>query len=349
MDTIRTGFLFGGRGPEHGISLQSAAAVLRALPEQISPVPIGITREGAWARYTGPVHAIQDGSWQTDFSHLSSLTPSFADGSLGEKLDVVFPLLHGTHGEDGEIQGVLRALRIPFVGCGICAGAVGMNKARAAACLRDVVPLPRSLALQREEVLFPGAAVAHAESAIGYPMFLKPALGGSSFGAGIVRSREELHAGLQQALRYAEGAEILCQEFIQGREVEVALLEDGGALLASPPGEIRFDGGFYDFDTKYRTGRAVLQAPADLPADTAGILRLYALRVFRALGCRGLARADFFLTRDGRVLFNEINTLPGFTEHSMYPILMGLCGYSLPRLILTLVQNARGDDHAGGV
>ena len=327
--TLRIAFLFGGTGEEHSISLDSAAHLLAALPDGITPIPIGITQQGEWHLSTPAELPQKQGAGNI----------ALARGTLlanGEDLrpDAVFPILHGVGGEDGTVAGLLESLRIPFVGCDTAAGSIGMDKARTKALLPSVPSLPH--------LLFSPEDVPHAVSEIlgtlGLPVFVKPNRGGSSLGASPVEEEAELLPALYRA---AACGEVLCEPLVCAREIEVGILETEMGPIASHPGEVQKAGNFYDFSAKYRADTA-LAIPADLPTDVAATLRAYALYVFRRLGCRDLARVDFFVTDEGKILFNEINTMPGFTAGSMYPRLWEKEGYPLPDLIGHLCRRAAG-------
>jgi D-alanine-D-alanine ligase len=248
------------------------------------------------------------------------------------RVDVVFPIIHGTTGEDGALQGFLETLGVPYVGAGVTASAVGMDKAVFKALLRDAgIPTPRAVVVRD-----PGEA-ARAD-ALALPVFVKPANGGSSVGVTKVKRREDLGAAVAAALRYDERA--LVEEGVDARELECAVLGND-TPKASIPGEVVPGHEFYDYDDKYRDDKAQLRIPADVPPAVAEETRRLAVEVFRLCGVSGMARVDFFLERGtDRVLVNEINTLPGFTAISMYPKLWEASGLPLPRLLDELVRLA---------
>ena len=327
MQSLRTVFLYGGMGEECGVSLESAAHLLAHVPEDVTPIPIGITKEGEW--HLCPPHELpaQKGSGSITLAHGAFL-------HRGEILrpDAVFPILHGSLGEDGTVAGLLETLGFPFVGCTAAAGAVGMNKAQAKSLVPSVPSLPH--------LLFSPAEIPYAPSEIlckiGLPAFLKPNKSGSSLGAAPVTSESDLLPALHRA---AVCGEVLCEPLITAREVEVGILETDTGPLVSRPGEVLKPGKFYDYSAKYEA-KTVLAVPAELPSETAATLRGFALHIFRRLGCRDLARVDFFLTEKGEIFFNEINTMPGFTADSMYPRLWEKEGYPLSDLIGHLCRRA---------
>jgi D-alanine-D-alanine ligase len=322
--------LMGGRSSEHEVSLASAAAVIAALdPQRFEVVPVMISPEGAWSVGEEPV-AIVPGPDGT--ARLASL-----DGGPARTLDAVFPVLHGPHGEDGTVQGALETAGVAYVGAGVAASAVAMDKAFFKVFLRDAgIPTPEHVvvtagAWARE----PEEVRRRVAEAVGYPAFAKPARLGSSVGISRVAGEEDLEGALALALRHDSKA--LVERAIGGREVEVGVL-GGDEPIASPVGEITFDGDWYDYETKYLPGRSRLQVPADLPAEVADHARELALRAFAAVDCAGLARVDFFVAHDGEVLLSELNTMPGFTPTSVYARLLEAGGVSYPELVARLVD-----------
>ncbi len=337
MKTIA--ILFGGRSPEYAVSLQSAAAVLTALDrEKYEPVPIGITREGAWLLLRASPDEIAHDAWEAgglpcQLSHDPTRRGFFCAGGGFVLPDLIISMLHGGAGEDGQVQGLLSLSGIPFLGAKTEGAALAMNKVTAKLLAREagVPTLPHAL--------YTGdlSRATRDAAALGYPVFVKPTHGGSSVGAGIVRSESELAGAL---LRASEGGDsAIIEPFITARELEVAVLEAGERLVLSPVGEITTAGGFYDYETKYQNGRATLSRAELSPLRNTRV-RSYAEKVYRALGLRHLARVDFFLSReDGRIYFNEVNTLPGFTAGSMYPLLLSGDG-GLPALLDALISTA---------
>lgn len=326
--------LFGGRGAEHAVSVRSAAAVLPrliALGHRVTPV--GVAKTGALFRYTGDAAALSE-----DFAaHSTPLSLRLAENTLffetadGERFapDLVFSVLHGKDGEDGVFQGVFSLGNIPFVGSGVCASAITMNKRITKALVRaaGIPTVPDVTARVADEALS-----ARVSKALRYPLFVKPVSGGSSIGVSRVAEEEDLLPAVRRAL--AECEEALIEEAVEGSELEVAVLSHEDTLLLSPPGEIRTEGGFYDYDTKYLKGGARITLPAPLSLWETAYVKQLAATAFRALGCRDYARVDFLRRRDGRIFFNEINTLPGFTEDSLFPRLFSLIGVD-PLLFLT--------------
>ena len=341
--------LFGGRSSEHEVSCRSAYAVLSNLDtEKYTVYPVGITKEGRWFWYTGSYSRIADGTWVTNHGHLTPAMPDVASRTglfhfiRGASLwtlpcDVVFPVLHGAEGEDGRIQGLLDLAEIPYVGCGCAASAVSMDKALTKNIINgtDVPQVPCLIVTADED---PVSVAEQVEEKFTYPVFVKPASAGSSVGASKAGDREDLYLALKTAAH--EDRKILVEEFIRCREVEVAVMGNGDPV-ATCPGEIAPGSDFYDYDTKYNSDTASYYIPARLPETMLEQIRTYALTVYRALGCRGLSRVDFFVRDDKEIFFNEINTLPGFTSISMYPKLWIAEGMTFPRILDRLIELAQ--------
>lgn len=339
---IRVAVVYGGRSSEHAISCVSAGSILRNLdPERFEVVPIGIARDGSWLRTdVDPDElAIADGR----LPEVSGRSDSALDG-VGEILsgvDVVFPILHGPYGEDGTIQGLLEMAGLPYVGAGVLASAAGMDKEFAKKLMAaDGLPIGDYL------VLRPGRSEPAAEdlARLGFPLFVKPARGGSSIGVSRVTEAAGLPAAIAEARRH--DPKVIIEAGIDGRELECGVLEfPDGTVRASTIGEIRVAGvagradGFYDFETKYLDDAAELDVPAAVDDRTEKLLQDLAIRTFDALDCQGLARVDFFLTEDGPVV-NEINTMPGFTTISMFPRMWGASGVDYRTLVGLMVDTA---------
>ncbi len=354
----RVAVVFGGRSTEHAVSCVSAGSVLRALDrEAYDVVPVGISREGRWVLEADPQRlAITDG-------RLPSVDPAGAGvvlaadptarglvvtepGSvprvLGE-VDVVFPVLHGPYGEDGTLQGLLELAGMPYVGSGVFASAAAMDKGHMKALLAAAgLPVgPYVLVRPREWERDP-ATVRDAVAALGLPVFVKPCRAGSSVGITKVKALADLDAAIEGARIH--DLRVIVEAGIDGREIECGVLEgeDGKAPEASVPAEVTVTGDheFYDFEAKYLDGATVLDVPAALPAEVAAEVRSMAVAAFEALSCEGLARVDFFVRRNGRVVVNEINTMPGFTPSSMFPLVWAASGLDYPALVDRLVRTA---------
>ncbi len=336
MKQTTVALLFGGKSNEHDISCRSAATVLLALREcGYRTLPIGITREGAFYLYRGSVDRIRCAEWET----APGLCPIWfgSDGSFlteeGRRYspNVVFPVLHGQNGEDGRIQGLLDTWGVPYVGCGTACSVLSMNKALtksiSISCGVPTLPWVETLRAGAEDII---------RSKFSFPIFIKPVSSGSSVGAGRAENLASLKAALDAAAEV--DPHILAEPCFTGRELEVAILDDGETIV-SRVGEVASNALFYDYNTKYKADTARTYIPARISDSLQEAARDYALRIFRALGGRHLARVDFF-TDDHYLFFNEINTLPGFTSISMYPQLMADHGISLNELVRRLVGAA---------
>ena len=336
--------LFGGCSTEHDISLQSAQAVLEHMDRgRWLPLMVGITRQGEWLCYNGPVSAIGDGGWQRDTAHYTPCTLSLDRDRhqlllLGGRVsrvsfDGAFPILHGKNGEDGTVQGLLELAGIPFAGCGALSSALCMDKDRShkLAALAGV-PSPKGF------VFSAGADrgdIQAAADTLGYPLFVKPVRSGSSFG--ITRVAEP--AGLLPAVEEAFGhdREVVLEEAVDGFEVGCAVLGNE-ALTLGRVDEIELSQGFFDFTEKYTLKTSAIHCPARISPEKALEIQHAARTVYRALDCRGFARVDLFLTTRGEVVFNEVNTIPGFTAHSRYPNMMKAAGISFTDLVTRILE-----------
>ena len=351
MNNMMIGLLFGGVSSEHEVSCVSASTVRSALEQAGAQVlPIGITRDGHWYAYSGTAQQMADGSWQQDTDHLTKcvLSPDRADHGVWlmdtaprlVALDVVFPVLHGKNGEDGTVQGLLELAGIPYVGCGVLASAVCMDKA-VTNTLLDAAGIPRcewDWAWRADCEDFDALEERLARK-LGYPVFVKPANAGSSVGISKAADKSALRKAIQVAL--AEDDKVVFERFVQGQEVECAAIGNLGDETTTRPGEILAGDEFYTYDDKYKNGVSRTLIPASLSEEKLDEVKEQARRAYRVLGCSGLSRCDFFVEKGtGRVLLNELNTLPGFTAISMYPKLMEAAGVSLPQLVTRLVKLA---------
>ncbi|MCL1884264.1 MAG: D-alanine--D-alanine ligase [Defluviitaleaceae bacterium] len=339
--------LFGGCSPEHDISKESVQAVLNSLNGN-TVIPVYITREGKWLMYDGKLDNIQGINWEK-FGTPAILSPDRVNRGLlrivSEKVkavpvDVVFPVMHGPNGEDGTIQGLCELAGIPYVGCNVAASAVAMDKAIMKLVAKGLkIPQAEFLVFGADEIHSDmNAALKKIRYKLGYPCFVKPAVGGSSIGIFKVSNRKELAEAIQGALKFS--SRIVIEKFVEGREIEVAILGAGINAKASVPGEILSAGEFYDFEAKYENTESKTVVPAELPEETILEVQKYALEIFRAIGGRGISRVDFFLDTKGRVIFNEINTVPGFTAISMYTKMWEASGIPRQKLIEQLIDIA---------
>ncbi|MFC6288413.1 D-alanine--D-alanine ligase family protein [Nocardioides sp. GCM10027113] len=358
----RVAVVFGGRSSEHAISCVTAGSVLRAIDrDKYDVVPVGIARDGRWVLESGDPERLRIGagpdalpsvdetralvtlSRDGSSTDLVVTDPSAPPQTLGE-VDVVFPLLHGPWGEDGTIQGMLEMAGVRYVGAGVLASAVGMDKAFMKVVLKEAgLPvLPWVTITTRDWERDPQACRDRAAE-LGYPLFVKPARGGSSFGISKAHDATELDACLEEAHRHDPKA-LLEVSAEGGREVECGVLQAlDGTAETSLPAELRVGGDheFYDFAAKYLPGEHTeIDVPADLPDEVVAELRAMAGRAFEVVGCEGLARVDFFYMPDGSLVVNEINTMPGFTPTSMYPQMWAASGLDYPALVDRLIQLA---------
>jgi len=343
---LRVGILFGGRSGEHEVSLASAASVMRGLdPDKYEAVPIGITKEGHWLVGAGAQKMLPEvlkGGQRV----MMTADPTDAalvrlDGSGGgQRIDVVFPVMHGTFGEDGTIQGLLDLAGLPFVGAGVLGSAIAMDKDVAKRLLQAAkIPVVPWVAVQRADWERNPAEIQQLiERKFEYPIFVKPATLGSSVGMTKVHSREELAAGLNLAAEFA--MKILVERNMIAREIEVSVLGNSDPR-ASIPGEIVPHREFYDYAAKYLEEGTQLLIPAKLKPAQVEKIQKYAVEAFRALELSGMARVDFFLEKKGgKIFLNEVNTIPGFTSISMYPKMWEASGIPFRELIDKLIELA---------
>ena len=351
MKKLSVCVLFGGMSPEHEVSLRSAESVLNNLnKEKYNIFPVGITKDGDWVLYGGTDYSkLPNGEWlHCEANRRAALSPVRGQGLLSfegdcvvrERIDVVFPVLHGENGEDGAMQGLLQLAGIPYVGPNVAASATCMDKTLTKLVM-DCAGIRQAawqLVKAQELAVNPEAVMDAVEKRFSYPVFVKPAGTGSSVGVAKAKNREALLAALQNAAKFDQ--KVLVEEFINGHEVEVAVLGND-APAASICGEIDSGTEFYDYDAKYISDCARLYIPARIDEQTAESVRDTAIRAYQALGCRGLSRVDFFVTYEGNeIFFNEINTIPGFTSISMYPKLFAASGIPYSELLDRLLELA---------
>ena len=351
MKKLSVCILFGGISPEHEVSLRSAESVLNNIDkEKYNIFPVGITKEGDWILFGGEDYSmLPNGSWKNHpDNRRAAISPVRGQGLLcfegdcvvRERIDVVFPVLHGENGEDGAMQGLLQMAGIPYVGPHVSASAVAMDKTLTKLVVDHAgVPQAAWKLVRRNELRnHLENTLTALENRFSYPMFVKPAGTGSSVGVSKAADRDALRKALEFAAKYDD--KILVEEFIHGREIEVAVMGNENPV-ASIAGEIDSGADFYDYDAKYVTDTSVAYIPARIPEDVEEIVREAAVKVYSAIGCQGLSRVDFFVTyEENRVVFNEINTLPGFTSISMYPKLFAASGIEYTDLIDELLKLA---------
>lgn len=357
---INVGVIFGGKSAEHEVSLMSATSIINAIDkEKYNIVPIGITKEGSWMLYSGPIEQIENGEWEgisnkllrdkpkenvfsiipvgKKESELQQVVPT----GLASKIDVVFPALHGPYGEDGTIQGLLEMADIPYVGAGVLASSLCMDKVYSKKLfeLEGLNVVEYVVVLRNKLKSHINEYIASIEERFEYPIFIKPANLGSSVGITKAHDRDELMKGLNEAAKYDR--KILVERSIACREIECAVLGNDNPM-ASVVGEIVPSHEFYDYEAKYfDDGKSKLIIPADIPKNKSDEVRQMAVTAYAALECTGLSRVDFFLEEEtNKIYINEINTMPGFTKYSMYPLLWQETGLPYNELIEKLIELA---------
>jgi len=349
--------IFGGKSGEHEVSLMSATSILKAMNrEKYNIITVGITKEGIWKLYEGPIDEIQSGAWEEianqgaesgGFStHMSLLPTENGNGviTLGsgrvEKIDVVFPVLHGPFGEDGTIQGLFEMINVPYVGTGVLASSVAMDKAITKKLLQvDGIPQAKyDVIMFKEYKKDKNEVLGRLETNFEYPVFVKPANMGSSVGITKASNREKLENAIELAGKYDR--KIVIEETIIGKEIECAILGNDDPI-ASLPAEIMPSAEFYDYNDKYFGGTSKFAIPANLPKDILEEIRNISIKVYKLLDCSGLSRVDCFVENNtNRILLNEINTMPGFTKISMYPKMWEATGIKYEDLIDRLIDLA---------
>ena len=351
-EKIKLCILFGGKSSEHEVSLSSSYGVLSNVDRDVfDVVSIGITKEGKWYLFEGDTEEIKNGTWCKNTEELKSVLIDPApgednfiavspDGTMTKfGVDVVFPVLHGAYGEDGTLQGLLSLAGIPYVGPDHTSSGVCMDKAFAKQIINEAgIRQAKTVIAVKHSYEKDPERLKEQIRELGYPVFVKPSRAGSSVGVSKVKSEDGLEKALERAFR--EDSKVLVEEYIKGRECEVAVMEAGGEIIASVPGEIDPGCEFYDYETKYENDTASYYIPARLDEAQVKKIRDEAVAIFEALDCRTLSRVDFFVCDDGEIVFNEINTIPGFTPISMYPKLFIHSGMTYGEVITKLVKSA---------
>lgn len=344
QDKLTVGLVYGGKSGEHEVSLSTAFAVMNAFDfDKYDIVPFYISKQGTWrigSKMSAPFARQEELKLAEGEGTQTALNAVFSRlyGEENQAVDIMFPLLHGTFGEDGTIQGLFEMADIPYVGTGVLASAAGMDKVvmkklfaqaglpQCEYCYFNRTQWERS----QHEVL------KNIEDKLGFPSFVKPANLGSSVGISKAKNREQLKAAIESALRFDD--KIIVEEFVDAREVEVSVLGNDEPM-ASVPGEIVSSSEYYDYAAKYTDGQSQMQIPAEIDPDTADRLRDLAIAAFKAIEGGGITRADFFVRRsDGAILINEVNTMPGFTPFSMYPLLWRETGVSYRELLDRMIE-----------
>ncbi|MFT3952252.1 MAG: D-alanine--D-alanine ligase family protein [Oscillospiraceae bacterium] len=355
MAKIRVAVVFGGMSNEYEVSLVSATHVIRSIPsDKYEVICIGITKKGHWLHFIGDLDLIAQDAWEKNPDNVHCvLSPDplhkgfvalLDDGTVKTiKVDVVFPVIHGKNGEDGTIQGLFQMAGIPFVGCDVISSANCMDKEFTHIILESAgIPMAKYRAVYKSDLDRLDEKAAEISRALTYPLFVKPANAGSSVGVSKAHDAAELVRGIR--LAFAHDDKVIVEQGIVGKECECAVLGNADPI-ASTVGEIEPENEFYDYAAKYQSAGGGLFIPARIPQETIEAVRATALKAFRAINCKGLARIDFFCCADGTVILNEINTMPGFTAISMYPKLMGETGMTqgelMDRLIMLGMERAR--------
>lgn len=342
--------LFGGKSSEYEVSLQSAYSVIMNIPkDKYSVTLMGITKDGKWLLYDGDTEKIPSNEWLSDNCTKASVSTDFGDSSIivyrengNEKIkvDACFPVLHGKNGEDGTVQGLLELAGIPYVGCNTLASAMCMDKG-VTNMTADYAEIPQAkwLSILNDDYYDNKDAFVDAcIKKLGLPVFIKPANAGSSVGISKAKNREDIYTAMDIAFK--EDSKVVAEENIDGREVECAVLGNSKPV-ASVIGEIKPESEFYDYEAKYINGTSKLCIPAEISTEKSDEIRDLAVKAYKAMGCTGLSRVDFFIRNsDNKVLFNEINTLPGFTSISMYSKLFEASGIPYSELVDRLINLA---------
>lgn len=343
---LKIAVIFGGCSSEYEVSLQSAYSVLENIDRtRFEPVPIGITPNGEWFGFCGDIQKIANDTWCNSSDCVRAfISPDREmhgfleigkDAVRGVLLDAAIPVMHGKYGEDGTVQGLLELAGIPVVGCGVLSSALCMDKNRAHKLVHMAgVPVPRSYVLTEKTNL--DDALDYAEI-LGYPLYIKPVKAGSSFGITKVTEMKNLYEAIFKAFDYDN--EVIMEENISGFEVGCAVMGNE-ELITGEIDEIELTEGFFDFKEKYNLITSKIHVPARVSSYKAEEIKTTAKIIYKALGCSGFARVDMFLTPSGEVIFNEVNTIPGFTAHSRYPNMMKAVGMSFPQVITSIIDLA---------
>ena len=347
MEKKNIAVIFGGCSPEHTVSLASAAAVIRNIDaEKYEVIQLGITEGGEWFRFYGSPDDIEANTWRADRTKCipAVISPDRDQHGILEfrlsgvrttRLDAAFPVLHGRNGEDGTVQGLCELAGIPLIGCGTLASALCMDKDRAHKLVMLAgVAVPRSVLLEK---LPTSAELAALADGVGYPLFVKPVRAGSSFGITKAEAMGELKDAVQKA--FAFDSAVIAEEAVAGFEVGCAVMGTE-KLLVGEVDEIELSEGFFDYTEKYTLKTSAIHVPARVSREKAEEIRRTAAKIYRILGCQGFARVDMFLTPEGRIVFNEVNTIPGFTAHSRFPSMMAAAGVPFREVISQVIETA---------
>ena len=349
MDKLNVAVIFGGYSSEYSVSLESASAVISNLDrDKYNPIPIGITKDGDWFYFHGNISAIREDTWNQQGDCIpAALSPNRSEHCLMliengavKKLPihVVFPVLHGKFGEDGTVQGAAELAGIPLAGCGVLASALCMDKDRAHKLAEAAgIRVPQAIVLKKEPFGTEYCCADEFAAQIGYPLYVKPVKAGSSYGVTKVTAYGQLHNAIALAFQYDD--QVIIEENIDGFEVGCAVL-GRDTLMVGQVDEIELSGGFFDFTEKYTLKTSAIHVPARIHADKAEEVKQAAKIIYQALGCSGFARVDMFLTPEGQIVFNEVNTIPGFTPHSRFPNMMKAAGHTFGEILDKIIELA---------
>lgn len=346
MKKLQVAILFGGCSSEYGVSLQSAYSVIENLSdEKYEKIMIGITKEGEWYRFYGNTECLLNDSWCNSRDCCKAiLSPSREDHGILEltdhgvkktRIDVAFPVMHGKNGEDGTMQGLIELAGIPLVGCDTLSSAICMDKDRSHKLVQLAgIRTPRSIVIDRE---IGETSLYERCPELKYPVFVKPVRAGSSYGVTKVENERQLADAINVAFQYDK--QVIMEEAIDGFEVGCAILGNK-ELVVGEVDEIELTHGFFDYTEKYTLKSSKIHMPARIEVDLVARVKNAAVKIYQALGCKGLARVDMFLTPEGEIVFNEVNTIPGFTSHSRYPGMMKGIGYTYDRILNEAIELA---------
>jgi len=344
MNKKTIAILFGGNSSEYGISLQSSFSVFENMNyEKYDVLPIGITRDGDWYHYSGDINKIKEDTWHKDEENLVPVVLSQSpkvhgflelekDGIKTTRVDIAFPVLHGKNGEDGTVQGAFELAEIPVIGCGTLSSALCMDKDMAHRVVEDAgIKVPKSIAFNIESKI----DVVEATKELTFPLFVKPVNAGSSYGISKIFEAEELAEAVKLAFEY--DSQVVIEENIDGFEVGCAVLGNEEVIIGRVD-EIELSTGFFDYEDKYISRKATIHMPARIDEETEERIKKAAEVIYKALKCSGFARVDMFLTPNGDIVFNEVNTIPGCTSKSRYPSMLQGIGISFEEMLERLIQ-----------
>ncbi len=343
--------IFGGTSSEHEISLQSAESVLRNFPSKYNAVPIYISKEGEWFYFSGKIDTFHDifienhlAVKPTDNFEKAVISPDkmsrcLISDNLEIKIDAAFPVMHGMGGEDGTLQGLLELAGIPLCGCGVLPSAICMDKDKAHKLASSAgINIPKSTIFEDIAEIVTDKITKE----IGLPMFVKPLRGGSSCGITRITNADDIHRAAQKAFQF--DSKIIIEREVEGYEIGCAIMGNKDLIIGEVD-QIRLENGFFDYTEKYTPKTSQILCPAPIPEELSNKIKDTAKQIYKTLGCGGFARVDMFLTQNNEIVFNEVNTIPGFTEHSRFPSMMRAAGYSFAKVIEMIIDGvAEGNE-----